>query len=530
MTQAAAPARRLHAGFLASAAAHPHRTALEVDGEGWTYARLEARAGAIAATLRRRAPAGHAPRAAVFAHRSATGYAGILGALIAGYGYVPLNRTYPVARTRAMLRRSGAAAIIVDAHSESQIDAVLESSGGPMLVLCPDRDDVRELAARLPGHSVVGAADLEPRAAAAEVEVEPGGPAYLLFTSGSTGTPKGVLVSHLSASHFVETMTERYGVSADDRFSQMFDATFDLSVFDLFVAWRAGACVCCPPERAMLNPDRFIRDSRLTVWFSVPTAAALMKRFGALAPGRYPALRWSLFCGEPLPVDVARAWAAAAPGSTLENLYGPTEATVACTAYRWIDGAAGGFVQGTVPIGRALPGMTTMVAGERLEALPPGTAGELLVAGPQVAGGYHGDPDATAASFVVPPGRRQLFYRTGDRVREAHDGTLSYLGRFDHQVKVRGYRVELGEVEAALREVPGVEGAVAVPWPLSATGAAGIVAFLTGSGLEPVAIRSRVGETLQSHAVPHAIHVLSELPRNPNGKIDRGALQELLGR
>ena len=138
----------------------------------------------------------------------------------------------------------------------------------------------------------------------------------------------------------------------------MFDTTFDLSVFDMFVAWQQGAAVCCPPRAALWNPAAFIRDEQLTVWFSVPSTAMLMNRLGALKPGAFPSLRWSLFCGERLPVETATAWAAAAPHSVVENLYGPTELTVACTAYRWDPSRSPAECEaGVVPIGYPLPGM-----------------------------------------------------------------------------------------------------------------------------------------------------------------------------
>src|SRR5262249_28296333 len=149
--------------------------------------------------------------------------------------------------------------------------------------------------------------------------------------------------------------------------SQMFDTTFDLSVLDMFVAWERGACVCCPSEKALLNPDAFIREKRLTVWTSVPSVAVFMKRFGALKPNRYESLRWSLFCGEPLPVEVANAWAAAAPHSTVENLYGPTELAVACAFYRWDPWSSRDeSAHGIVPIGHPFPGMAAVVVDEEL--------------------------------------------------------------------------------------------------------------------------------------------------------------------
>ncbi len=147
--------------------------------------------------------------------------------------------------------------------------------------------------------------------------------------------PKGVLVAHRNVTPLIRGMAERYEIDEHDRCSQTFDLTFDLSVFDMFVAWERGASVHCLTDKTLLKPGGFIRDHELTVWFSVPSVAVFLRRFGMLTPGRYPSLRWSLFCGEALPVEIAEAWAAAAPNSIVENLYGPTEATIACTVYRW---------------------------------------------------------------------------------------------------------------------------------------------------------------------------------------------------
>lgn len=507
----------------------PHRPALHVDGAETSYQELWSRAGSFAATIQRRDPVGEPPLTAVFADRSRTAFTGILGALLAGRGYVPLSPVFPIARTQSMLQRAGCRSVVVDARGAAQLDALLEGVEGRLLVILPDATDVNPWARRWPWHTFVGSVHMTPAVELVDAAVSSDAVAYLLFTSGSTGIPKGVGVTHANISHFVRAMADRYGFSCHDRFSQMFDTTFDLSVFDMFVAWHHGACVYCPPRAALLNPDRFIREHELTGWFSVPSVGLLMQRFGALKPGRYPSLRWSLFCGEPLPVSLAEAWAAAAPASTVENLYGPTELTVACTAYRWNPTLSPAEASGgVVPIGMPLPGMQARVVDESLTDVASGEVGELLMTGPQRTPGYWADAAATARAHVRLPNDDRVYYRTGDRVRRlSGDGPLTYVGRTDHQIKVLGHRVELGEVEAALRQEPGVHAAVAVGWPVTSSGARGIAAFVTGD-VEPAALLSSVRRKLLGPAVPQTIRVLSEFPRTASGKFDRQALLRLL--
>lgn len=520
----------VYSGFLCSSEKFPNRPALEVGGSSLAYWELRQKAASIAATLQRRTPTGGSSLTAVFASRSVTAFAGVLASLFRGHGYVPLNRTFPPDRTRTMLTRARCRAVIVDSESEKQLDEVLARIAERLLILLPERENVKEMARRWPNHTFLGSQDLEPPSAWEPEAVSSDSIAYLLFTSGSTGLPKGVMVAHRNVTHFVDFVANRYGITEEDRFSQTFDMTFDLSAFDMFVAWERGACVCCPSQKTLINLGKFIQHARLTIWFSVPSTAAFMKRLGMLKPHRYPSLRWSLFCGEALPREIAEAWAKAAPLSTVENLYGPTELTIACTLYQCNSRTSPEECRlGVVPIGQPFPGMDAIVVDENLSQVPEGGEGELLMTGPQLSLGYWEDPEKTAAAFVIPPGKDKVYYRTGDRVGKPFGtGPMHYLGRKDHQIKVLGHRVELGEVEAVLRQESGVEQAVAVGWPITPSGAGGIIAFLADRTVDSEAMRARLKTRLPGYAVPREIYVLPEFPLNPNGKVDRKALFKIL--
>lgn len=520
----------LWAGFQASARAHPDRPALEVAGHVLSYRDLFQRACSLAATLKKHCPSDEPPLTGVFAYRSVTAFAGVLAALLRGHGYVPLNRTFPTDRSRTMLVRSTVRAVIVDAGSEPQIEALLAGSAERMVLIFPDRRDVADLVRRWPRHQIIGQPELEPPDRWNADSYPPGEFAYLLFTSGSTGMPKGVLVSQDNVRHYLEWTVNRYGITEQDRASQTFDFTFDLSAHDMFVAWERGACVCCPTQKQLFKPGAFINDSRLTLWFSVPSTGVFMRQLGMLKPGRYPGLRLSLFCGEALPIETARDWALAAPNSIIENIYGPTELTIACTVYRWDPIASPKEAeQGIVPIGYPFNGMDALVVDEALQEVPVGADGELLMTGPQVTLGYWQDAERTRQAFVVPPGKIKTYYRTGDRVRRpTAQQPLLYLGRIDNQIKVLGHRVELGEVEAAIREQSGADGVVAIGWPKTPSGADAIVAFIEGNGVDLPSLQEKLKSRLPAYMLPREIRLVSSLPLNSNGKYDRKALTDIL--
>jgi amino acid adenylation domain-containing protein len=521
--------RTLRSGFLASVERFPERPALALGDVRLTYRELDARARRIAATLDHHAPAGEGRLTAVFGHRHPTAYAAILGTLLRGHGYVPLNPAFPTDRSSAMLARSRCRALVVDPTAVSQLDALLDGIEPSLVVLLPDAEDVEPFRVRWPHHTVLGAADLAPASDAVLGPATGDDVAYLLFTSGSTGRPKGVMVAHRNVIPFLDFMCDRYGITEEDRFSNTFDLTFDLSVFDMFCAWERGACLCVPTAQQKAFPGKYVKQHAITVWFSVPSTGVLMSRLKMLKPGSYETLRWALFCGEALPAEIVERFAAAAPNAIVENLYGPTELTIACTLYRWdAQRSPADCLLGVVPIGEPYPGMEVRVVDEELRSVPRGEAGELLMTGPQMTPGYWEDPERTAMAFVRPPGEERVFYRTGDRVRWLADGPLVYLGRVDNQIKIQGYRVELGEIEAVLREVSGAEVAIAIGWPRTASGADGVVGFVGDPDGDAAAILGAAKARLPAYMQPSTIRLIATFPLNANGKVDRGALTTML--
>lgn len=547
----------LHGGFLASAQRWPDRPALELGDEVLDYAALRGVASRIAVCLQS-AEAGpesaEGARVGVLAHRSVAMYAGILGTLMAGCVLVPLNPGFPAQRSAAMVRLSGARSLVVDAAGLAVLPALLTqleeraaSAGtgkvdGLHIVLAgrlqteAEAHAVAALVQDWPQHRFVTPEEAVP-VDWQPVSVAPDSLACVFFTSGSTGVPKGVGVLHRNALRFVDMSRERYGdaapgLSEQDRFSQFYDITFDSSMFDLYVSWAFGACLCCPTAFEWVNPNKFIEARRLTVVDFVPSTGHAMNRGDAWRAGRFAGLRLCRFGGEALSAGLAARLAEAAPHAVVENVYGPTECTVDAAYYRWERTRSPAECEhGIVPIGYAGNQVGLLVVDEHLQEVAPGEAGELLISGPQVTPGYWQDPARTASVFIQVPGRSGVHYRTGDLVRRPADsGPIVYLGRMDQQIKISGVRIELGEIEQALCELTGAELAVAVGWPLTDSGASGVVAFVAGvSGQDPVALREALKQRLPAVMVPKAIHFMADFPLNVNGKIDRKALLESLG-
>jgi hypothetical protein len=288
------------------------------------------------------------------------------------------------------------------------------------------------------------------------------------------------------------------------------------------MCWTAGAHLVVPTRAELARPADYVRRHAITRWFSVPSLAYQMRLQSELAPGALPSLRTSLFCGEALPTRLADEWALAAPNSAVENWYGPTEATIACARYVMPRPAPGVTPSHDIaPIGAAFEGMSLSIHGVDLAPVPDGTPGELLLRGRQLSEGYLDDPERNARAFVRLPGAGEVAYRTGDRVVREPGGPVRFLGRFDHQVKVRGFRVELIEIESVLREAAGGVNAVALSWPPDEPSGRFVVAALEAVGIDEADLREAAARALPDYMVPAHLVCLPAFPVNPSGKLDR---------
>ena len=523
-------------GFEAACQRHPTAIALQIGKQCWTYADLQdwaTRLAALLGTTLGRLP--HGQRVGVLASRSLTAYGGTLAVLASGATFVALNPAYPPQRNASILQRAGIRTLIVGDEALTQLDELRVVCSEPLQVIAPE--SLLQGAAQPAGrpasfvrdarHMGTPAPWLPPRRADDD-EL-----AYLVFTSGSTGEPKGVAITHHNLSAYMRNLRRLVPAHAEDRVATTYELSFDVALHDMLNTWWSGATLVVMPERAMLAPARFILDERISVWFSVASFAMILQKQGLLRPGLFPALRLSLLCGEALPMATALAWAAAAPNSELYNVWGPTETTMELSFYRWEPGHSESHCRrGVVPIGVPFADHRHLLLDDQGREVQGAGEGELLVQGPQVGPGYWQDAARTAASFVKLPDHAGLWYRSGDRVERDALGVYHFVGRIDFMVKVRGNRIELGDVEHALRQASGIDLVAVVPHPALDGMAQGLVGFVC-SAEEPAAatgrIRERLKQLLPKAMLPDDIRVLAQLPMNANRKIDRGALAASLG-
>ncbi len=496
------PGITLPAAIAAQAARTPDAVAVLAGERSLTYRELDDRAGELAARLVAHG-AGPEQIVAVAVPRRAELVVALAGVLRSGAAYLPLDPTHPAGRLAAALADSGARVVVTTA----ELVAGLPRADGVSYVLVGDRP--------------VGPAP-------APLPVAPENAAYLLYTSGSTGRPKGVLVSHRAIVNQLGWSQRQFRLGTGDRMLQLAPVGFDTSVWEIFWPLYAGAAVLLSAPGAAQDPAdlaALIRRHRVTALTLVPSLAAafLLSDEVCADPGWAATLRWVSSGGEALSGDLAQRWHAAT-GTRLDNFYGPTETTVQVTWWA-NDGSHGP----AVPIGGPVGNTRLYVLDDCLQPVPDGLTGELYVAGAQLARGYHGRPGQTAQRFVADPfgAPGERMYRTGDVVRRNADGTLTYAGRADDEIKVRGTRIDPAEIESWLAAQPGVAQAAVVPQTTAAGPTRLVAAVVPASGaarLDGPALVAAAAAALPAALVPSVVVVLDAMPLTPNGKIDRAAL------
>lgn len=525
--------RLLHHGGAAEAGRRPEATAVVFGNRRLSFGELEQQSNRLAWALRELGCA-KGDRVCLLMPKGPAAIVAIQGTLKTGASYVPLDVANPASRLARMVRACRPRALLSCGRYGPLVDQVRRLA-----------DLESDLKVGWMNHDLSPNARVSPCFRLDDLESMPASPladvaasedaAYVMFTSGSTGFPKGVVITHANALAFLDWALAYFGLSASDRISGHPPLHFDLSVFDVFGALSAGAELHLLPPDLSLLPHKlaaYIQRSGLTQWFSVPSVLNYLAKFDAVEFNDFPRLKRLLWCGEVLPTATLIHWMERLPHVTFTNLYGPTETTIA-SSYYTVPSCPGDPRQ-SIPIGRPCGGETLHVLDASLRPVPTGEVGELFIGGSGLSPGYWDDPGRTREMFVQlldgEKGQDRL-YRTGDLASVDEQGIVWFHGRVDSQIKSRGHRIELGEIETAVQALDGLKESAVVALDTGGFEGKSIgCAFspMTGSAPRPAELRRQLSKHLPSYMLPSRWLQLDSLPRNANGKIDRGRLRKLL--
>ncbi|MDR6224079.1 non-ribosomal peptide synthetase [Desmospora profundinema] len=484
--------KTIHEHFEEQAAKTPTHVAVVCQEEKWTYQQLNERANRLAHALRRR---GVKPddRVGLLMARSGNAVAGILGILKAGGAYVPMDPSYPVERLRYMWEDSGAEMILSQA---SVVETIPDGEDWIKEWL-----DVEEIAAA------------EKDSSNPTVVNRPSDLAYVIYTSGTTGQPKGVMVEHRSVIHLIDHFQNEWSIQEQDRVGQFASLSFDAAVWEMGVSLLSGACLHIIPQDVIADPlhfERYVNRHRLSMLLLPPTYLSHLDR------RQMKTLRKIMVGGSASSPSLVEKWK-----DIYINAYGPTEATVCATVWEPADEES----VTVAPVGKPISHSPIYIVDEHLQIQPIGIPGELCIGGAGLARGYLGKPEQTAEAFIPNPFRPgERIYRTGDLARYLPDGNIEFLGRTDHQVKVRGHRIELGEIESVLIRHPKVTDATVQNWR-EGRDEADLCAYVAVD--EPLSggeVKSYLGRKLPDYMIPSFVMTVDAIPLTPNGKVDKHRL------
>jgi amino acid adenylation domain-containing protein len=504
------PDLRFHELFEQRASAHPDAVAAVHRDRRWTYGELNARANRLGRALLARGLQREGV-VAVVAERDLDWMAAVLAVFKAGGVYLPIEPHFPADRIATTLSRAGCTLVLTEQGSTATLDRALDSLAGVERLLVDVAYDE--------GHDET---DLG-------VEVTGDQLAYIYFTSGSTGEPKGAMCEHAGMLNHLYAKIDDLQIGEGQVVAQTAPQCFDISLWQLVSALLVGGRTLLVEQEVVLDVERFvdtITDGRVTVLQVVPSYLEVVLSFLEQRPLELPDLRYVSVTGEALKKELAQRWFAAQPGIRLVNAYGLTE-TSDDTNHEVMDRVPD---RERVPLGRPVNNVQVLVVDDGLRPVPLGAPGEIVFSGVCVGRGYVNDPERTRLAFPPDPRRPGgRLYRSGDHGRWLPEGKLEFLGRRDTQVKISGFRIEIGEIENTLLRVRGVrDGAVVVAGQRDASKY--LVAFYTGQRpLDPELLRSRLAESLPVYMVPKAFHWRESLPLTANSKIDRKTLTALAG-
>jgi amino acid adenylation domain-containing protein len=519
------------------AESRPDARCVVFGNESVTYAELEEQSNRLAHLLRE-GGCRKGDRVCILMPKSPAAILSMIGALKAGCMHVPIDSSTPAARVARILESCQNRWILAAGPVAPLLDELLadERFRGRISVgwLDPQPSAGKHFEAGFSRNDL----DRAP-ASAMEQECETTDAAHILFTSGSTGMPKGVVITHSNVSSFVTWALGHFGIDHTDRFSGHTPFHFDLSTFDIFGTFAAGAELhLVPPAVALLPPKlvEFIRNAQLTQWFSVPSVLNYIAKFNTLRQNDFPSLRRVLWCGEVLPTPALVYWMKHLPHVRFTNLYGPTEATIASSYYD-VPGCPQDPRE-SIPIGRACGGEELLVLDEDLDPVLPGHMGNLYIGGAGLSPGYWQDPEKTSSAFLPDPrypagtgisNKNPRLYRTGDLAWEDEAGCVYFVGRTDTQIKSRGYRIELGEIETALNSFDALQECAIVAIQAESFGGWMICCAYVPRGRDEIAqasLRKHLEKLVPAYMLPVRWMQCAALPKNANGKVDRPRLKE----
>lgn len=520
----------LHHYLESSSRLWPDKIAVSLRDEAVTYADLNNRANIIATKLAYVLPAGSS-NIGLYINKSPNAVAAIFGVLRTGSAYVPMDVDSPVQRTAYIVSDCAINIVITDQRNISKL-AEIESLRAIDLVLVLVINAMEEAAPiEIPNNwKLITYKIGEACNAIVDSAISQDEPAYILYTSGSTGRPKGVTLSHRNAEVFVDWSQEYFNLGAEDKFASHAPFHFDLSIFDIFACIKVGGTLCLlPPGLAFFGDaiTTFIRENRISVWYSVPLALVSILSCQKNLSENLASLRIVIYAGESLHFTKLNELRRYLHNCDICNLYGPTETNV--ITYYTLARESNQPLTENLPIGKPCPYARILIVDEQKNPVSRGVTGELVVNGASLMRGYWGDPKKTAEKIrhINLSDSSESFYFTGDIVYQNDDDEIIYLGRIDNMIKIRGFRVELGEIESALLAHERVNNAVVVAVQDDVIGHH-LIAFVEPVNQTMLDLDEMINhctDKLPAYMIPEKFKFLSKLPQNSTGKVDRMELK-----